>query len=143
MSPAAGHGRPKSCLSKRHSGLLGILTWAVVLCPGVKRDAAVAQSIFDRQELSADVALKGDGFYLPTVFGPTGLTGWAAFAAILVTFLLFDTFRSMINMSYYAMTGEMTTDYDERTSITTTRMVYSIAGYILGAAVTTVERSIY
>ncbi len=74
---------------------------------------------------------------------PTGLTGWKAFFAILITFLLFDTFRSMINMSYYAITGEMTTDYDERTSITAARMVYSILGYILGAAVTTIIVGVY
>jgi GPH family glycoside/pentoside/hexuronide:cation symporter len=69
---------------------------------------------------------------------PQGLTGWISFLAVLVTYLLFDTFHTMISMAYYAMTAEMTTDYKERTSITATRMVFSIVGYILGAAITTV-----
>jgi len=69
---------------------------------------------------------------------PRGLTGWPAFVAVMGTFLLFDTFHTMISMAYYAMTAEMTTDYGERTGITAVRMVFSIVGYILGAAATTV-----
>jgi GPH family glycoside/pentoside/hexuronide:cation symporter len=69
---------------------------------------------------------------------PQGLTGWLAFLAVLGTYLLFDTFHTMISMAYYAMTAEMSTDYKERTSITATRMVFSIVGYILGAAATTI-----
>ena len=69
---------------------------------------------------------------------PQGLTGFIAFLAVLGTYLLFDTFHTMISMAYYAMTAEMTTDYEERTSITATRMIFSIVGYILGAAVTTI-----
>lgn len=68
---------------------------------------------------------------------PVGLTGAAAFFTVLGAFLLFDTFHTMISMAYYSMTAEMTTDYDERTSITSIRMLYSVVGYILGAAITT------
>ena len=69
---------------------------------------------------------------------PAGLTGAAAFFTVLGAFLLFDTFHTVISMAYYAMTAEMTTDYDERTSITSIRMIYGVTGYILGAAITTV-----
>jgi GPH family glycoside/pentoside/hexuronide:cation symporter len=43
----------------------------------------------------------------------------------------------MIVMAYYAMTAELTLDYDERTSLTTVRMVFSAVGYIAGAAAAT------
>jgi glycoside/pentoside/hexuronide:cation symporter, GPH family len=67
---------------------------------------------------------------------PAGLTGVTAFFAVLVTYLLFDTFHTMISIPYYAMTPELTYDYDERTSLTTVRMIFSVFGYILGAAAT-------
>ncbi|MCX7029249.1 MAG: MFS transporter [Spirochaetes bacterium] len=68
---------------------------------------------------------------------PEGLVGWRAFLAVLVTFLLFDTFHTMVSVAYYAMTPELTYDYKERTSLTTVREVYTVVGYILGAAATT------
>ena len=69
---------------------------------------------------------------------PQGMQGFAAFIAIFGAYILFDTFHTMISMAYYAMTAELTTDYDERTSITSVRMGFSIVGYILGAAATTI-----
>lgn len=74
---------------------------------------------------------------------PAGLSGAPAFLAVLGSFLLFDTFHTMISMAYYAMTAEMTTDYAERTGVTAVRMVFSILGYILGAAVTTVIAGLF
>jgi GPH family glycoside/pentoside/hexuronide:cation symporter len=68
---------------------------------------------------------------------PAGLTGAAAFLTILLTFLLFDTMHTMVSVSYSALTPELTQDYDERTSLTAVRMVFSVLGYILGAAATT------
>ena len=68
---------------------------------------------------------------------PEGLTGVKAFLAVLITFLLFDTFHTMVSVAYYAMTPELTFDYNERTSLTTVREVYTVVGYILGAAATT------
>ncbi|HLB64166.1 MAG TPA: MFS transporter [Anaerolineales bacterium] len=68
---------------------------------------------------------------------PAGLSGAAAFLAILATFLLFDTLHTLVSVPYYALTPEMTHDYDERTSLTATRMAFSVVGYILGAAGTT------
>jgi GPH family glycoside/pentoside/hexuronide:cation symporter len=68
---------------------------------------------------------------------PAELTGTIAFLVILGTFLLFDTMHTLVSVPYYAMTPELTHDYDERTSLTAVRMVFSVVGYILGAAGTT------
>ncbi len=64
---------------------------------------------------------------------PEGLTGAKAFFAIIGTSMLFDTFHTLVVTAYSAMTAELTLDYDERTSLTTYRMVFSIIGYIGGA----------
>jgi GPH family glycoside/pentoside/hexuronide:cation symporter len=69
---------------------------------------------------------------------PKGLDGVPAFLAVLVTFLLFDTFHTMASVPYYALTPELTYDYNERASLTAIRMIFSVLGYILGAAITTV-----
>jgi glycoside/pentoside/hexuronide:cation symporter, GPH family len=68
---------------------------------------------------------------------PSGLTGLRAFLVVLSTYLLFDTMHTLVSVPYYALTPELTHDYDERTSLTTVRMVFSVVGYILGAAGTT------
>jgi GPH family glycoside/pentoside/hexuronide:cation symporter len=74
---------------------------------------------------------------------PTGLQSAAAFTLVLITFLLFDTFHTMTSVPYYAMTPELTLDYSERTSLTTVRMIFSVIGYILGAATTTVIAGLF
>ena len=68
---------------------------------------------------------------------PTGLTGAAAFWVVFFSFLLFDTAHTIITVNYSALTPELSHDYDERTSITTVREVFTVLGYILGAATTT------
>ena len=68
---------------------------------------------------------------------PEGMSNVVAFFAIIGTFILFDTFHTMITMAYQSMTAELTTDYNERTSLSTVRMVFSVLGYISGAAITT------
>ena len=73
---------------------------------------------------------------------PSGMSNFAAFFAIIGTFILFDTFNTMLVTAYYAMTAELTTDYDERTSISTYRMIFNVVGYILGAGITTMLASI-
>ena len=74
---------------------------------------------------------------------PTGMSNIVAFFAIIGSFLLFDTFHTMVTMAYYAMTPELTLDYNERTSLTTVRMVYNATGYICGAGLTTLLVSIF
>jgi GPH family glycoside/pentoside/hexuronide:cation symporter len=68
---------------------------------------------------------------------PPGLTGMTAFLVVLVTFLLVDTFQTLVSVPYYALSAELTYDYDERTALISVRMIFSVLGYILGAAATT------
>jgi GPH family glycoside/pentoside/hexuronide:cation symporter len=68
---------------------------------------------------------------------PTGLTGALAFFAVLGSFLLFDTILTMVSVPYYSMMPELSQDYDERTTISAIRQLFTIFGAILGAAATT------
>jgi len=74
---------------------------------------------------------------------PAGLTGITAFLAILGTFLLVDTAQTLVSVPYYALSAELTYDYDERTSLISIRMIYTVVGYILGAAATTLLAGIF
>ena len=68
---------------------------------------------------------------------PKGLSGAGAFLVVLFSFLIFDTIHTIISVNYSALTPELSQDYDERTSITTIREIFTVVGYILGAATTT------
>jgi len=68
---------------------------------------------------------------------PTGMAGAKAFVVVLFSYLLYDTMHTLVSTAYTALSPELTYDYDERTSLTTVRMVFSVVGYILGAAATT------
>ena len=61
-----------------------------------------------------------------------GQVGLAIYYA--VTFILFDTAFTAVHVGYNSLTPEMTTDYDERSSLNGYRMVFSIAG-TLGAII--------
>ena len=65
---------------------------------------------------------------------PTGLTYALTIAWLMVTFFLYYTFVTITSMPYYAMTPELTRDYDERTNLTTFRMIGGTIGYMAGAA---------
>jgi len=58
------------------------------------------------------------------------------FVWIAATFLLFDTVWTLTNVPYYALTSELTDDYDERSSLTTYRMAMAVPAYLVGAALT-------
>jgi GPH family glycoside/pentoside/hexuronide:cation symporter len=58
------------------------------------------------------------------------------FIWIALTFILFDTIWTLTNVPYYALTSELTDDYDERSSLTTYRMVMAVPAYLVGAALT-------
>lgn len=45
-----------------------------------------------------------------------------------VAYVLFDAAATFVYMPYFALTPELTSDYDERTALTTTRMFFSILG---------------
>jgi len=69
-------------------------------------------------------------------FVPRGMPDVWVFVWIAVTFLLFDTAWTLTNVPYYALTAELTDDYDERASLTAFRMVLGVPAYIVGAALT-------
>jgi glycoside/pentoside/hexuronide:cation symporter, GPH family len=48
-----------------------------------------------------------------------------------IIFVLYDAAATMIYMPYFALTPEMTSDYDERTSITSVRSFFSIVGSLV------------
>jgi len=51
-------------------------------------------------------------------------------------FVLFSTAFTMFNIPYGSMTADLTHDYNERTSITAVRMVFSLLAMIIGAGLT-------
>ena len=61
-----------------------------------------------------------------------------AFVWVVGSFVLFDTLWTVTNVPYYALTGELTDDYDERSSLTSYRMILSVPAYLVGAALTPV-----
>jgi GPH family glycoside/pentoside/hexuronide:cation symporter len=69
---------------------------------------------------------------------PGGLSDAWTFVWIVGTFVLFDTVWTLTNVPYYALTAELTDDYDERSSLTVFRMVLGVPAYIVGAALTPV-----
>jgi glycoside/pentoside/hexuronide:cation symporter, GPH family len=74
---------------------------------------------------------------------PAGLTGVTAFLVVLGSFLLVDTTQTLVSVPYYALSAELTYDYDERTSLISIRMIFTVLGYILGAATTTLLAGIF
>jgi GPH family glycoside/pentoside/hexuronide:cation symporter len=69
-------------------------------------------------------------------FVPSGLSNTWIFLWIAFTFVLFDTMWTLTNVPYYALTAELTDDYDERASLIAYRGVLSVPAYIVGAALT-------
>ncbi len=81
--------------------------------------------LFGALPLGAAFAL----MWLVPPLGPGGLTVYYA-----LTFMLFDTAFTAVHVGYNSLTPELTTDYDERSSLNGYRMVFNIAG-TLGAIV--------
>jgi GPH family glycoside/pentoside/hexuronide:cation symporter len=74
----------------------------------------------------------GLSFMLMWVVPPLGQVGLAIYYA--VAFIVFDTVFTLVHVGYNALTPEMTSDYDERSSLNGYRMVFSISG-TLGAII--------
>ncbi len=71
-------------------------------------------------------------------FIPQGLSRTMTFVWIALTFVLFDTLWTLTNVPYYALTSELTDDYDERSALTAFRMVMAVPAYLVGVALTPV-----
>ncbi len=69
-------------------------------------------------------------------FVPEGLSRTMTFLWIALTFIFFDSMWTLTNVPYYALTSELTDDYDERSSLTATRMVMAVPAYLVGVALT-------
>jgi GPH family glycoside/pentoside/hexuronide:cation symporter len=74
----------------------------------------------------------GLSFMLMWVVPPLEPLALAAYYA--VTFIVFDTAFTFVHVGYNALTPELTSDYDERSSLNGVRMVFSILG-TLGAII--------
>jgi GPH family glycoside/pentoside/hexuronide:cation symporter len=62
-------------------------------------------------------------WWIPPFTNPWMLTAYYALA-----FFFFDTMVTVVTMPYFALTPELTQDYDERTSLTSYRMAFSLIG---------------
>ncbi|MFL7813479.1 MAG: MFS transporter [Anaerolineales bacterium] len=65
-------------------------------------------------------------WYRPPFESTTALVAYYSIA-----YLIFEASATMLYMPYFALTPELTSDYDERTSLTSYRMFFSILGSLL------------
>jgi GPH family glycoside/pentoside/hexuronide:cation symporter len=65
-------------------------------------------------------------WWRPSWQGSIALAGYYA-----VAYILFEAANTLLYMPYFALTPELTSDYDERTSLTTYRMFFSILGSLV------------
>ena len=65
-------------------------------------------------------------WWKPPIQGDVGLVIYYAFI-----YVLYDAAATMIYMPYFALTPELTSDYDERTSLTSVRAFFSILGSLI------------
>jgi GPH family glycoside/pentoside/hexuronide:cation symporter len=124
--------------------LVGKLTWDALNDPLFGYWSDRTRSRFGRRRIYMLIGAIPLGFAAWIMFSlPKGLTGVAAFLAVLFSFWLVDTFHTMSTVPYYSLTPELTRDYNERGSLTSIRMIFSVIGYILGAALTTALAGIF
>ncbi len=60
---------------------------------------------------------------------------WGLFWYYTAISILFNTFYTIVNLPYTALTAELTQDYDERTSLNSFRFTFSIGGSILALVI--------
>jgi glycoside/pentoside/hexuronide:cation symporter, GPH family len=63
------------------------------------------------------------------------LNQWGLFWYYTAISILFNTFYTIVNLPYTALTAELTQDYDERTSLNSFRFSFSIGGSILALVI--------
>ncbi len=64
---------------------------------------------------------------------PPGLSPVAAFLWIALTYTVFDTLMTLVQLPYQAMSANMTRDYDERTSLTACASMGALLGFFAGS----------
>ena len=57
--------------------------------------------------------------------------------------MIYDTMITLTGVPYYALSSELTQDYDERASLTTVRMIFGVPAYLVGAALTPVIAGLF
>ena len=62
-----------------------------------------------------------------------GLSTTAAFLWIMISYTVYDTLFTMITMPYSALGADLTTDYDDRTSLVAIGSAGALVGYVLGS----------
>ncbi len=60
---------------------------------------------------------------------------WALVVYYAAAYFFFDTMVTVVTMPYFALTPELTQDYDERTSLTSYRMAFSLIGGLVAFVV--------
>jgi len=124
--------------------MVGKLTWDALNDPLFGYWSDRTRSRFGRRRIYMLLGAVPLGLAAWLMFSlPKGLTGVSAFFAVLLSFWLVDTFHTMTTTPYYALTPELTRDYNERASLTSIRMIFSVFGYILGAALTTILAGVF
>ncbi len=78
----------------------------------------------------------GLSFMLMWIVPPFSAAGLAIYYTLV--FIVFDTAYTAVHVGYNALTPELTTDYDERSSLNGYRMVYSIGGALVAVILATV-----
>ncbi|MBN1259366.1 MAG: MFS transporter [Anaerolineae bacterium] len=69
-------------------------------------------------------------WWRPPLATPAALAAYYA-----VAYVLFDAAATFVYMPYFALTPELTSDYDERTALTSYRMFFSILGSLIAVTV--------
>jgi GPH family glycoside/pentoside/hexuronide:cation symporter len=116
--------------------LFGKLTWDAFNDPLFGYISDRTRSRFGRRRIYMLVAAVPLAFVTWLQLSlPVGLTGAAAFFAVLITFWLKDTVITLAVVPYASMIAEVTRDYRERSSLALFKSIFSVLGYILGAGV--------
>jgi len=66
---------------------------------------------------------------------PPFINQWALMAYYAAAYFLWDSVVTLVSMPYFALTPELTQDYDERTSLTSYRMIFSLLGGLVAFTV--------
>jgi GPH family glycoside/pentoside/hexuronide:cation symporter len=112
--------------------------WDAVNDPVVGFLADRLRSPYGRRRvlLAAAAGPVGFSFVLMWLVPPFGTMGLLVYYTVI--YIVFDTAYTVVHIAYNSLTPELTTDYDEQSSLHGVRMVYSIAGSLLAIIIGTV-----